>query len=122
MRPDGDEALGVERVGLRRYAYGVHIPNDQLRATDIPASSASVDELLGFGLAFDGYGEVGTDKCGEIANAQRRESLTDVRTCLFFEQRRWRFFGSFDEMTDEDVTYIRSLVEEIRRRVQRGER
>ena len=53
--------------------------------------------------------------CAEIANARRHNSLTDLRTCLFFEQRRWRHFGEDPE--GEDMAYIREVVEKIRGRV-----
>lgn len=92
------------------------IPDEALKPDLIPAPDASWDVIQDFALSFAGYKIHGSyEKCAEIANAQRRESLSDVRTCLFFEQRRWRHIG--EEPDDETLLYIRSLVEEIRTRV-----
>ena len=89
------------------------IPNDSLKFTDIPSSSARWDKISEFALTFDGYKEHGSfAKCAEIANEQRHSTLTELRTCLFFEQRRWRHYG--DEPDDEAMGYIKSIVEKIR--------
>lgn len=92
------------------------IQNEQLRAADVPEPNADWSTISTFALSFDGYGVHGSfERCAEIANACRSESLTDLRTCLFFEQRRWRHFG---EVPDADaMVYIRSLLEQIRRRL-----
>jgi hypothetical protein len=38
--------------------------------------------------------------------------MTELRTCLFYEQRRWRHFG---EVPDEAaMSYIREVLEQIR--------
>lgn len=92
------------------------IPNDELTITDVPASGADWNEIGGFALSFDGYR---LPDCAEIANARRHGSLTDLRACLFFEQRRWRHFG--EEPDAETMTYIRDLVERIRDHVERGD-
>ena len=96
------------------------ISNKDLALSDIPTPEASWGELGEFALTFDGYSVWGSfDKCAEIANARRRESLTDLRTCLFFEQRRWRHFGESPDA--EAMMYIRGLVEKIRNRVAVGD-
>lgn len=83
---------------------------------DIPNPDASWREIAEFALTFNGYEVWGSfEKCAEIANAKRQDSLTDLRTCLFFEQRRWRHFG--EDPDGEAMAYIRALVEKIRRRV-----
>jgi hypothetical protein len=43
-----------------------------------------------------------------------------LRTCLFFEQRRWRHFG--DEPDEEAMEYIRSVVQKIRAKLAAGQR
>ncbi|MBI4758552.1 MAG: hypothetical protein HY783_06080, partial [Chloroflexi bacterium] len=93
-----------------------YIPNEALTPELIPVPDASWDVIQDFALSFPGYTIHGSfDKCAEIANAQRRETLSDLRTFLFFEQRRWRHFGQVPDK--EALSYIRSLVEEIRARV-----
>ena len=84
-----------------------------LRSADIPPSDASWTEIGEFALTFDGYEYWGSfAKCAEIANAKAPRTLEELRTCLFFEQRRWHHFG--DTPDSEDLEYIRGLVERIR--------
>lgn len=93
-----------------------YIPNNLLRADKLPPPDATWEEIGRFALTFDGYKNCGIfEACAEVANARRTESLSDLRTCLFFEQRRWRHVG--DEPGGEDLRYIRALLEQIRRRV-----
>lgn len=90
--------------------------NKNLKLTDIPDQNASWEEIATFALTFDGYDFWDTfKKCAEIANKHRHDSLTDLRTCLFFEQRRWRHL---DKKPDENsMTYILSVVDKIRNKV-----
>ena len=86
---------------------------DVLEPTDIPREKAGWDEIGKLALTFDGYEYWGSfEKCAEIANAQLDSTLIDLRTCLFFEQRRYRHFGS--EPQGEDLEYIKSIVRKIR--------
>jgi hypothetical protein len=95
------------------------ITNSELMLADIPQADADWDVIGEFALTYDGYKAWGSfEKCAEIANARRDGSLADLRTCLFFEQRRWRHFG--DDPDRETMSYIRGLVEQIRSRVGRG--
>jgi hypothetical protein len=97
------------------------IPNELLTLDQIPQPGASWHEIGGFGLTFNGYEFHGSfEACGEVADHWLKsyrqhgtlpDSLNDLRTCLFFEQRRWRHFGS--EPDEEAMTYIRALVNGI---------
>ena len=92
------------------------IGNDHLRLSDLPDRLAGWDEIQSFALMFDGYTVHGSfEKCAAIANERRKETLSDLRTCLFFEQRRWRHFG--DHPDAAAMAYIRSILEEIRTRL-----
>ena len=96
------------------------IVNKDLMLSNIPNPDASWDEIEEFALTFDGYNVWGSfDRCAEIANTRSHESLSDLRTCLFFEQRRWRHFG--ENPDEETMVYIRGLVEEIRNMVATGD-
>jgi len=75
------------------------IANPNLTEKDIPPSNAEYWGIIDrFALSFDGYGYRGSfEKCTEIGNGSLRSwqekkilphSLTELRTCLFFEQRR----------------------------------
>lgn len=96
------------------------IVNKDLTLSDIPSPDAGCGEFDEFALTFDGYSVWGSfGKCAEIANARRHESLTDLRTCLFFEQRRWRHFG--EDPDEEAMMYLRGVIEKIRSRVIEGD-
>lgn len=96
-------------------AFPQQIPNHRLRADKIPPADADWSAIQRFALTFDGYGHWGQRECADVANSRRQGTLTELRTCLFFEQRRWRHFG--DDPDPETMTYIRSLLEQIRVRV-----
>ena len=92
------------------------IANSELTLDDIPLANAPWEKIGAFALTFDGYKHWGSfEKCADIANAQKGDTLTELRTCLFIEQRRWRHFG--DEPDDEAISYIRSTLESIRAKV-----
>jgi len=98
------------------------ITSADLTEHDIPSPGAGWHEIGKFALTFDGYDHWGSfEKCAEVGNrwaeayAERQalpDSLTDLRTCLFFEQRRWRHYGW--DPDEEAMRYIRALVEAIR--------
>ena len=100
------------------------IPNDRLRAVDVPSSGSPWAEVWPFALTFDGY--AWSDECGDIANGIQQEyresggfredlTLDEVRASLFFSQRAWRHFGETPD--DEAMVYIRALLDAIRSRV-----
>jgi hypothetical protein len=94
--------------------------NAALRLEDIPPPDAPWSVIQRFALTFDGYGHWGSfEKCADIANRGEPSSLTEWRTCLFFEQRRWRHFG--EEPEGEALSHIRKLLEGIREKVSRGD-
>jgi hypothetical protein len=109
--------------------FGFHgISNRELRVADIPAPDAEFWGAIDrFALTFDGYAQH-PDDCGDVANAAAARysecgdlpaSLSELRTCLFFEQRRWRHFG---EDPDADaLRYVYALLDAIRIKVHAGE-
>lgn len=98
------------------------ISNDNLTILDIPKFDAGWGEIGRFALTFNGYDfHGGIHACGEIANqwleAYEKNgtyptTLTDLRTCLFFEQRRWRHYGY--EPDENTMRYVRGLISGIR--------
>jgi hypothetical protein len=87
-----------------------------LKPCDVPAKGARWAKIEQFALTFDGqkhWGSLG--RCAQIANARRARTLNELRTCLFFEQRRWRHFGLPPDR--KAMRYIRGLVEQIRKRL-----
>jgi hypothetical protein len=96
------------------------IPNGQLTLADLPPADADWGAILPFAHSFDGYTAWGSfEACAEIANARRHDSLAELRTCLFFEARRWRHFGHDPDA--EAMAYIRGVLEAIRARVTAAE-
>ena len=105
------------------------IPNADLKEEDIPVADAEYHEITSFALTFDGYEAWGSFRgCAEVANSwadayargqELPDSLTELRTCLFFEQRRFR--DSRYGPSDQAMAYIRALVETIRHKVRAGE-
>lgn len=95
-----------------------NVANGQLKATKIPSTMADWERIQRFALTFDGYAHYGSfEKCAEIANArrelhERQETLSELRACLFFEQRRWRHYGYVPD--ERAMLYIRSLLDDIR--------
>lgn len=88
------------------------IPNRALTREDLPAPDAPADAVLEFALTFNGYEHHGSfERCAETANAHKHETLTDLRTCLFFEQRRSHHFGW---LTEAHLAEMWALIEMIR--------
>ncbi len=75
------------------------IPNAQLTLAQVPLAEADLGQIATFALTFDGYQHWGSfAACAQIANRWQQAfevdrslppSLTGLRTCLFFELRRW---------------------------------
>ena len=101
------------------------IPNTQLIESDIPANRSGWKKIQPFAFTFNGYDYWGSfKKCREVAQhgldmyrAQQdlTQSLTELRTCLFFEARRWKHFEK--NPSRKGMDYIHALVEAIRVRV-----
>jgi len=101
------------------------IPNTHLIEDDIPSRRAIWKKVLPFAMTFNGYGHWGSfKKCREVADQGVKRfrgekelslSLTDLRTCLFFEARRWKHYEK--DPSKKGMQYIHALVEAIRTKV-----
>ncbi|WP_273455763.1 hypothetical protein [Nevskia ramosa] len=97
------------------------IANESLQLQQIPASDAAFEVVEQFGYTFNGFKQLGSfAACADIANEPLHNTLTELRACLFFEQRRWHHYG--DTPDAEAVEYQRGLVEKIRIKVAANER
>jgi hypothetical protein len=104
------------------------IPNECLNLEQLPGPDDDQLAWIRFALTFDGYAEKGThEACARFANAARDcweqtgtlpVGLSDLRTALFFEQRRWRW-SEEGPFTKKEWHYWRSLVETIRQELLR---
>ena len=112
---------GVKFIRMLRTT----ISNDELKLHDVPPSDAEWKDIALFARTFNGYSEGSLADAGALANRYRGVApldlaaltLTEVRVCLFFEYRRCNHIGGKPE--GEDLKYIRSLVNEIRARLNR---
>jgi hypothetical protein len=101
--------------------WGRQVTKEELDDALLPPPNAPWSRITPFALTFDGYARWRTGRCGTIANAAVRAyhatgdlpgSLTVLRTCLFFEQRRYHHFGTPPD--DRSMAYIHAVVERIR--------
>ena len=105
------------------------IANADLTENDLPVPYASWSIISRFALSFNGYEYWGSfDKCSEVVNKSAKiyretealaGSLTELRTCLFFEQRRWRHYG--EQPSEQAMSYIHALIEGMREKVRARE-
>jgi hypothetical protein len=84
------------------------------RPQDIPSSKATWNEISRFALTFDGYAYWrSNEKCAQVANRMREARVEVLRSCLFFEQRRWRWQERRPDAAS--MRYIRGLIQGIRK-------
>ena len=96
------------------------IGNVELTPADVPSFKETWAKIEPFALTFDGFRYWGSvEKCAEVAHAKRPGSLTELRTCLFFEARRWKQIGKPPDA--QSMKYIRALVYAIREKVSTGD-
>jgi hypothetical protein len=102
------------------------VPNDSLTASAVPRVTASWHTIVAFALTIDGYKAIGRKECAQLANRVKAEfskdvasvetlSLTELRLCLFFEQRRFNHFGH--EPQDADRIFVNALLVAIQRMI-----
>ena len=102
------------------------IRNEHLTVSAVPTVTASWHAIVAFALTIDGYKAVGQRECGQLANRVKSEfakdaasvetlSLTELRSCLFFEQRRFNHFGH--EPQDADRIFINALLQAIQKKI-----
>lgn len=95
------------------------VANAQLSVADIPSFKEPWSRIEPFALTFDGYQYWGSiEKCAEVA-AKTPATLTQLRTCLFFETRRWSHLHK--QPDEKSLKRIRALVFAIKEKVRTGE-
>ena len=99
--PASQDAASAHEIALG-VAFGSLLPDGEV--------------ISSFALTFDGYKFWGsTGRCAEIANARAAGTLAELRTCLFFEQRRHHHFGR--PPTRAEMKYLRQSVAKIRQKL-----
>jgi hypothetical protein len=123
------------------------IANPDLTEQDLPQFTGEWDRpLIQFAWSFNGYEYAALvfsaehrspqSKLGTFANRTREayfqgqslpRSLSELRACLFFEQRKWHHLGSaagaYEHYNADGkaMNYIRALLEAIASKVRSGE-
>src|SRR5215831_16419529 len=98
------------------------VSNENSTASAVPPVRASWHTIAVFAQTMDGYKAIGQKECGQLANRVRsksknnaaflgRSSLTELRLCLFVEQRRFNHFGYAPQGADK--IFINTLLEAI---------
>ncbi len=96
------------------------VANSELTPADIPSFKETWARIEPFALTFDGFKYWGSvEKCAEVAQARRPGSLTELRTCLFYEARRWKLADKTPDVAS--MKFIRALVYAIREKVDCGD-
>ena len=95
------------------------IDNKRLSVADVPSFKEAWSRIEPFALTFDGYRYWGSiDKCAEVA-AKTPATLTQLRTCLFFEARRWTHLKM--QPDEKALKHIRALVFAINEKIKSGD-
>jgi hypothetical protein len=98
--------------------YAAPIQTGELRETDLPTGYGEWSDYARFALTFSPQDR---EFCRELASdafARWRRTgevprrLEDLRACLWFEQRRWRFLGR--EPDSEGMRYAGALIRAMR--------
>ena len=93
--------------------------NAELTVGDIPSFKETWPHIEPFALTFDGYGYWGSiEKCAEVAS-RPPGTLTQLRTWLFFEARRWRHLGKQPDAAA--MKRIRAVLFAIKEKVKTGD-
>src|ERR1700761_6268810 len=101
------------------------IANSELRKGMVPAVTEGWHRIGSFALTFDGYQFLPDGQCGELANVGRfvceasralppKLDCSELRACLFFEQRKHRHYGKAPN--DDAMVYIAALLAAIQAR------
>ena len=80
------------------------IPNDVLRLDHLPPPDADGTEVWRLADTFNGFKHWGCSTVQEIANQKPDSNLTELRTCLFFECRRWHYYGELPDRTTRHIS------------------
>lgn len=95
----------------------MQVGNSELTPADVPSFKETWSRIEPFALTFDGFQYWGSvEKCAEVAFAKRMNTLTELRTCLFYEAKRWA--GKVPDTVS--MRYIRALLYAIREKVDAG--
>lgn len=102
---------GGSAVNLKKFL------NTELTAEIVPRADADQPTMAAFALSLKCPG-LTQGEIINIGNMNRQETLTDLRICLYFEQRRWVHCAGPDE---DGLQRARRLLDMIRAKVIAGQ-
>lgn len=121
------EPAGPSAAKGKSRATGDRIANENLTAADLPPRNATWKQMSLFAFSYNGYNHWSShNECMGVANSAAEfyekvgvlpSTLDELRTCLFVEYQRYLDFGWTPD--EKRMKYLRSVVEEIRRRLPR---
>jgi hypothetical protein len=98
--------------------YAANIHTGELRETDLPSSYGEWSDYARFAVTFAPRDH---EVCRELASdafarwqrtGELPRTLEELRACLWFEQRRWRFLGR--EPDTQGMRYVGALIRAMR--------
>ena len=98
--------------------YATQIQTGELQETDLPPGYGEWSDYARFAVTF---APLYRDLCSEAASdsfarwsrtGEVQRTLEELRACLWYEQRRWRFLGR--EPDGEGMRYAGSLIRAMR--------
>jgi hypothetical protein len=98
--------------------YAAQIQTGELRAQDLPTTYGDWSDYARFAVTFAPQDREGCREFATSAFAHWRRtsevprSVQELRACLWFEQRRWRFMGR--EPDSEGMQYAAALIRAMR--------
>jgi hypothetical protein len=111
--------LRRKAAAARRYQmYAAQISSGELRVVDLPTTYGDWSDYARFAVTFAPKDREGCREFATSAFANWRRtsevprSLQELRACLWFEQRRWRFMGR--EPDAEGMQYAAALIRAMR--------
>jgi len=117
--------ISLIEIFARREKENILIPeyisNDALTLEMIPPKEALWHDIALFSLTFDGYQKTGSfNRCTQVANSLSCETLSEIRACLYFEQRRLTCLHAHPDR--ETMTFVHGLLEKMREKIITNER
>jgi hypothetical protein len=98
-----------------------YIPNEDLLLEEIPQRGAPWHEIALFSLTFGGYCKAGSfNRCTLVAYTRECKTLSEMRACLFFEQRRCVLERKRPDPAAMEFIYC--LLDGMRNRILAGDR
>jgi len=116
--------LSEKLFGSQRKERGLipeYLSNQDLTAEMIPSRMSTWHEIVLFSLSFNGYQKTGSfNRCTETPYTRDCKTLSEMRACLYFEQRHRA--GAGRPPDKETMDFVHDLLDRMREKVTKNER